>query len=141
MKANKISESGLIGQDGKLRMPMERLNQFFAQHKGQRIVMRIEAAEQCSSVAQIAYYYNYVLPTVRQALLEVGERKTEGQTDKWLLEMYPGDKDFIEFWTESGGQVEKARQLSKTQMIDFLEWLKEFAAENLYVYIEDPHNI
>ena len=139
MKANKISESGLIGQDGKLRMPMERLNQFFAEHKGQRIVMRIEAAEQCSSVAQIAYYYNYVLPTVRQALLEIGERKTEGQTDKWLIDMYPGEKD--ERILGLGDNVKEARQMDKLQMFDFLDWLKEFAAENLYVYIEDPKNI
>lgn len=139
MKANKISESGLIGQDGKLRMPMERLNQFFVEHKGQRIVMRIEAAEPCSSVAQIVYYYNYVLPTVRQALLEIGERKTEGQTDKWLIDMYPGEKD--ERILGFGDDVKEARQMDKQQMFDFLEWLKEFATENLYVYIEDPKNI
>lgn len=115
---------------------MERLNQFFADHKGERIIIKIEAAEQGSTEAQIAYYYIYILPTVQQALKEIGERKTQEQTDGWLLSMYPG-----ETMTEDGEPAQTARQLSKLQMMDFLDWLKEFAAENLYVYIEEPKTI
>ena len=139
MKSSTISESGLIGQDGRMRLPMERLNQFFADHKGERIIIKIEAAEQGSTAAQIAYYYSYILPTVQQALKEIGERKTLKQTDGWLVDMYPGEKD--ERILGFGDDVKEARQMDKQQMFDFLDWLKEFAAENLYVYIEDPKTI
>lgn len=139
MKSSTISESGLIGQDGRMRLPMERLNQFFADHKGERIIIKIEAAKQGSTSAQIAYYYSYILPTVQQALKEMGERKTLKQTDGWLIDMYPGEKD--ERILGFGDDVKEARQMDRQQMFDFLEWLKEFAAENLYVYIEDPKTI
>lgn len=132
MKTQKISESGVIGTDGKLRLPMDRLNAFFAANKGQRVIVRFEAAAPGSTAAQLAYYYNYIIPCVVDALREQGTRMSEEQADRWLMELYP-----------AGGTLElmplvHARQLNQPQMSDFLEWVKQYAAENLYVYIEDP---
>lgn len=139
MKVDKISESGIVGQDGRLRMPMDRLNAFFAEHKGERVVVRFEAAEHGSSELQLAYYYNYIVPTVSAALYEQGTRMRERAVDKWLVEQYPGEKD--ERILGFGTDVTEARQMDKRQMFDFLDWLKQFAAENLSVYIEDPRTI
>lgn len=135
MKTDKISESGIIGHDGRLRLPMDRLNAFFAEHKGERIVVRFNAASSGSSAAQLSYYYNYVIPTIVDALREQGTRKSEEATDRWLMEEYPGggNSDTV--------SLAFARQLTQTQMSDFLDWLKQFAAENLSVYIEDPRTI
>ena len=131
---DKISESGVITVSGQLRMPMDRLNAFFAQHKGERVVVKFEAAVPGSSAAQLGYYYNYIIPTIQMALYETGERKTEKQVDLWLRQKcgscYNDDGELLE-----------ARQMSKNDFSDFLEWLKQFAAENLYVYIEDPKTI
>ena len=134
MKTQKISESGLIGTDGRLRMPMDRLNEWFAQHKGERVVIRFEAAAPGSSELQLAYYFNYIVPTIQTALLETGERKTERQVDLWLRNQCWSCYDCV------GGLLE-AREMSKPDFSEFLEWLKQFAAENLYVYIEDPRTI
>lgn len=133
--ANKISESGMVGNDGKMRLPMDRLNAFFAEHKGQRITIQVEAAVPGSTAAQIAYYYNYIIPTIVEALKEQGTRKSESAVDRWLVEQYPGEKEYEGMELQTGGQ------LTKTMMNDFLEWLKQFAAENLYVYIEDPKTL
>ena len=133
---DKISESGVITVSGQLRMPMDRLNAFFAKHKGERVVVKFEAAEHGSSELQLAYYYNYIVPTVSAALYEQGTRMRERAVDKWLVEQYPGEKD--ERILGFGDDVKEARQMDKRQMFDFLDWLKQFAAENLYVYIEDP---
>lgn len=135
MKITKISESGLIGDDGRLRMPMDRVNAFFAAHKGERVIVRFEAAERGSSELQRAYYYNYIVPCVVQALYEQGTRISEEKADRWLIGQYPGG-----FYYDGNQQV-TARQLTTTQMSEFLEWLKQFAAENLYVYIEDPKTL
>lgn len=135
MKADKISESGMITPDGLLRMPMDRLKAFFAEHKNQRVVVRFEAAAPGSSELQLAYYYNYVLPCVVQSLREQGTRMSEERADRWLMEEYPGG-----FYLD-GNKQNVARQLTQSQMSDFLEWLKQFAAENLYVYIEDPRTL
>lgn len=134
MKQTKISESGIIGPDGKLRLPMDRLNAFFADNRGKRVVVRFEAADPGSSELQLAYYFNYVVPTVQTALYEIGERKTERQVDIWLRQQCP-------VCTSGWGDLMEARQMSKTDFSDFLEWLKQYAAENLFVYIEDPKTL
>lgn len=134
MKADKISESGIVGTDGRLRIPMDRLNAFFAEHKGERVVVRFEAAAPGSTAAQLAYYFNYIIPTIQTALWETGERKTERQTDVWLREQ-------CAVCTSGWGDLMEAGQMSKTDFSEFLEWLKQFAAENLSVYIEDPRTI
>ena len=132
---DKISESGVITVSGQLRMPMDRLNAFFQKHKGERVVAKFEAAVSGSSAAQLAYYYNYILPTIVDALHGQGTRMTEERADRWLMEEYPHGRD------RENLTCVFARQLSQTQMSDFLEWLKQYAAENLYVYIEDPKTI
>lgn len=131
----KISESGLIGRDGKLRLPMDRLNAEFAKHPGKRVVVRFEIEERGSSALQQAYYYNYVIPCVVEALREQGTRKSEDATDRWLISQYPGGFRY------DGSEQHVARQLTTTQMADFLEWLKQYAAENLDVYVEDPRSL
>ena len=134
MKTTKISESGLIGDDGRLRMPMDRVNAFFAAHKGERVVVRFEAAAPGSTELQLAYYFNYIVPTIQTALWETGDRKTEKQVDLWLRQQCGN------CYNDYGGLLE-ARQMSKPDFSEFLEWLKQFAAENLYVYIEDSKTL
>ena len=135
MKQTKISESGLIGADGKLRMPMDRVNAFFEAHKGERVIVRFESAERGSSALQLAYYYNYILPTVVQALYEQGTRISEDRADRWLIDQCP-----VCFYDEYMVK-EHARELNTTEMTEYLDWLKQFAAENLFVYIEDPKTL
>ena len=128
---NKISESGIIGMDGKLRLPMDRVNGFLAANKGRRAIVTFESVLPGSSDALLGYYYGYVVPAVRDAFKETGERKTDEQTDEFLVDKFPKDHPGIE----------KADQFNQSEMLDFLEWLKQYAAENLFVYIEDPKTI
>lgn len=125
--------------DGKLRLPMERMNEFFARHKGQRVIVKVEAVEHGSTKAQISYYYSYIVPTIRIAWRDLGELYTDKEVDRELLNLYPGDK------TESniglGEEVSEARHLTRGQMSDYIDWLKCFAAENLNVYIEEARSI
>jgi len=139
MKADKISESGLIGKDGKLHLPMDRLNAWFASHPGERITVRFEAAPQHSTAAQTAYFYNYIVPTVANAFYEQGTRMSEKNVDKWLVSQYPGDK--TEQVLGIGEPIMEAREFDKNQMSDFIDWLKQYAAENLNVYIEDSKTL
>lgn len=134
MKPQKISESGLIGTDGRLRIPMDRVNAWCAEHKGERVVIRFEAAAPGSSELQLAYYFNYIVPTIQTALWATGVRENEKQVDLWLREQCASCYNDY-------GELLEARQLSKPVFSDFLEWLKQFAAENLSVYIEDPRTI
>lgn len=134
MNMNKISESGIITENGQLRLPMDRINAFFAANKGKRVVVKFEAAEPGSSELQLAYYYNYIVPTIQTALWQNGDRRTEKQVDLWLRQQCAS------CYNDYGGLLE-ARQISKPDFSDFIDWLKQFAAENLYVYIEDPRTL
>ena len=140
MKADKISESGIITTDGALRIPMDRLNACFAEHKGERVVVRFYFGVPGSTAAQQSYYYQYVVPTIQQALRETGVRTNEKAVDKFLMSRYPGDK--CEPDINFGEDVTEARYLNRDQMADFLEWIKQFAAEPpLSVYVDDPRTI
>lgn len=130
----RISEFGSIGRDGRLRIPMDRLNELFAQHKGKRVIARFEIYSPGTTELQLAYYRNYIVPTCQQALYKLGERKTELQVDLWLREQ-------CGICYNDYGQLMDAREMSMEDFSEFLEWLKQFAAENLYVYIEDPKTI
>lgn len=139
MKTAKISESGFIGGDGRMRLPMDRINAYCAEHKGERLVAIFIAAVPGSTQAQQTYYYKYVLPTIREAFRQQGERKTEKAVDNFLMEQYPGDKSESEIGL--GEDVMEARYLNQSQMSDFLEWLQQYAAENFAVYVDDPKTI
>lgn len=126
----RISEAGRIDGNGKLLLPMDRLEAYFRANPGARVIVRFDIVEQGSTASQQAYYFNYVLPTIRQALRERGEMQTEETIDRWLRGSCPA--------CQEDGKTKGARQLSKEQFSDFLDWLGWFAAENLNVYIEDP---
>lgn len=130
----KIVESGIIGEDGRLWLPMDRLNMFFREHRGRRIVVTFEAITTRATVAQQSYYYGYVLPTVCAAMAAHGVLMREDAADEFLLEQYPGELTR----EEDGAPVRQARRLQSDAMTEFLRWLHQFAAENLHVYVEDP---
>lgn len=133
MKFSAIVESGIIGADGNLRLPMDRLRQFFSQHKGERLIVRFEAVKTGTNEAQLGYYFNYILPTIRQAFYETGERMTEDAVDEFLRQ------ESAVCWKD--GECRSVRTLTQEEMSDFIDWLKQYAAENLYVYIEEPKTL
>lgn len=128
MKADKISESGTIGKDGKLRLPMDRVNQFMAENKGMRVIATFEVVQTGTTAAQLSYFYSYILPTCQQAFKELGNRYPLETLEKLLL-------------SEFGSNHSCARNLNQLQMSEFIDWLKQYAAENLNVYIEDARTI
>lgn len=135
---NDYQAIGIVDDSGHLRMPMADVNDFFRKHKGERIVARFMAYPRCSSEALKGYYYNYVVPTIRRALKEVGDARTDAETDEYLRQTCP----LLQCQTkdENGwsGRTMEIEELGNRMMIDFLEWLKMWSAENLSVYIEEP---
>lgn len=115
---------------------MDRLNAIFKANPGKRVVAIFDIAESGSSELQLSYYYNYVVPGIRQALYEQGNRMTDTGVDRWLVNQYPAIH-----YTEDAMPKVIARQFDQSEMTDFLEWVKQFAAENLYVYVEDPKTL
>lgn len=127
MKSTLIVECGLIGTDGHLWLPQDRLMQFYREHNGERAIVKIEALERHSSSATLRYYFGYVIPTARQALVRKGILKTANETHQLFWDMYPGEHD----------RAQDIREAPASQVSMFIDWLKMLAAEWLEVYIED----
>lgn len=140
MKQREITATGLINNNGGLAMYMGELNQFFAMHKGSRVIARFIVASPGSSAALRAYYYNYVVPTFKAAIWENGERLTEEQTEKRLRKLSPvmyeqvADPDTGKYET----RIKEIKELSNAELIEHIEHLKQIAAEEYNAYIEDP---
>lgn len=131
--SEKISESGIINSDGQLKMPMDRLNEFFQKHKGKRIIMQIEAVEKGTTMAQLAYWYKYIVPAVQKGLKDMGERKNVRQVDIWLREKY-GE-------TDENGKLLEPIGMSRSSFAEMIDAVKQLGAEYLGIYIEDSRTI
>lgn len=142
MKKREMTVTGQINKDGRLSMYMGELNQFFAANKGKRVFARFYVAPDGCSDALKGYYYKCVVPFFKTAFWEQGERMTEEDTEKRLRQMSPIMQ--IEEVDESGKYLRILRSVSdldNAELIEHIETLKQIAAEEFSLYIEDPKYI
>lgn len=137
-----MTVTGQINKDGRLSMYMGELNQFFAANKGKRVFARFNIASDESSDALKGYYYNCVVPPFKAAFWEQGERMTEEDTERRLRQMSPIMQ--IEEVDETGKYLRILRSVSdldNAELLEHIETLKQIAAEEFSLYIEDPQYI
>lgn len=143
MKRREISASGIINANGALAMYMGEVNAFFASNKGQRVVARFIVAPKASSDALKGYYYHYVVPTIKFGIWNTGDRKTEQQTELFLRSISP--VCYEETVNEETGvynhRLREIPELDNTELIDHIETIRQFAAENLNVFVDDPRTL
>ena len=143
MRQREINITGRITSEGKLSLYMHELNAFAQEWKNTRIVATFRVYQPGSSAALRGYYFNYIVPTIKRALWETGERKTDEQTEVWLREMSP-----IMYQQEADPETGKystvlreIADLDNAELIEHIETIKQFAAEDFNVYIDDPNII
>lgn len=143
MKRRDISVTGTVTKNGGLQMYMGELNAFLAEHKGERIVARFFVAQVGSSDALKGYYFNYVVPMVREGLKITGERKTEMQTEYYLRQISTvcWDESVNEITGEYNERLREIRELSNPELLEHIEIVRQFAAEELHVFIDDPKTL
>lgn len=124
-------------------MYMGELNAFLAEHKGERIVARFFVAQVGSSDALKGYYFNYVVPMVREGLKITGDRKTEKQTEYYLRvnSTVCWDESVNEITGEYNERLREIRELSNPELLEHIEIVRQFAAEELHIFIDDPKTI
>lgn len=144
-----ISATGIINAEGGLAMYMGEVNAFFAQHKGERVFVRFMVAPRATSKAMIGYYYHYIVPTIRAALWETGDRKTEQQVEQFLREISPicyAEDWNIEntektFRVQCNTRLREISELDNTQLAEHIDTIRQFAAEELGVFVDDPKTL
>lgn len=143
MKRNEITATGTIDRNGRLAMYMDEINAFFLANKGQRVIATFHVAPTATSAAMVAYYYKYVVPVITRAAYEQGDRRTQAGTDEWLRGLSPVcAEETVDVETgEYNVRLRRVAELSNSELTEHIEFLKQFAAEEYQVYIEDPHNL
>lgn len=139
MKAREKSVFAKINNEGRLLTPPD-LREFLNQWKERRVVVRFEILSEKPTEALKGYYFHCVVPTMKTALWESGERKNEQQTENWLREMSPITHhcEWHGFWDVT---IKEIAELSNAELSEHIEHIRQMAAEEFSVYIEEPQTI
>ena len=143
MKQHEINVAGRVDSYGRLSMYMEELNAFTKKWKDSKVVATFRIYQPGTSAALRGYYYNAVVPTMKRAFWEAGERYTDEQTDCILREYSPimhqqtADPDTGQY----NDEIREIKDLDNSELIEHIEIIKQLAAEEFSVYIEDPNTI
>ena len=143
MKKRKISVTGTIDNNGNLRMYMDELKQFFKMHKGCRVIAKFMIESQGSSEALKGYYYNCVVPSFQEGMWDAGERLTEEEAEIKMRELSPImlEQEFNENTGKCTTRLREISELSNAELVEYIDHLKQVAAEEYSIYIEDPQSI
>lgn len=139
MKQRGKSVFAKINNEGRLMTPPD-LREFLNQWKESRVVVRFEILSEKPSEALKGYYFHCVVPTMKTALWESGERKNEKETEQWLREMSPITHlcEWRGFWDVT---IKETAELNNAEFVEHIEFIRQMAAEEFAVYIEEPQTI
>lgn len=135
----KYQTIGAIDKDGCLKCYKQEINDFFRQHKGTKVVIKFEVLDDEPSASLKAYYYKVVVPTFVQAFWERGTRKTQEDVE-YLLRTYSPimiEEEFDKYGNVNR-RIRRISEVTHEELCEHIETLKQIAAEELGVYIEDP---
>lgn len=141
MKQREILQTGATNSQGGLSMYMQELNEFFKRWPNKKVIARFTIVDaSTASEPMKAYYFNYVVPKVMHALWQEGDRRTEEKTEQFLRENSPI------MWRqlvnpETGkysSELKEIKDLSNSELVEHIEIVRQLAAENFAIEIEDP---
>jgi hypothetical protein len=143
MKRKKIAVTGIIDNNGNLKMYMDELKQFFRMHKGCRVIAKFMIESQGSSEALKGYYYNCVVPSFQEGMWEAGERLTEEEAEIKMRELSPImlEQEFNNNTGKCTTRLREISELSNAELVEYIDHLRQIAAEEFSIYIEDPQSI
>lgn len=141
MKQKKITIPGKVTKDGKLSIYMGELNEFMKNNAGKNIIAEFTVLEPSDSSSLSGYYFKYVVPQFQKGMCENGYRWSEEETEAYMRSICPitmGEVVDVETGEYRKDSV-KVTDLSNSEFVEYIEFLKQFAAEEFSIYIEEPN--
>lgn len=137
MKRRETTVIGTISNDGKLNLQLS-VVPFLQEWKGNKVAITFKVIGGTQSEAMKGYYFNYVVPAMKNAIWESGERKNEKETEQWLREMSP--ITHIEEWHDGTWitKIKEIAELTNAELSEHIEFIRQMAAEEYGCYIEEP---
>lgn len=130
-----------IDRVGRLLLPAQ-YKDFCNSHKNERVIVTIETLPDEPSAALRTYYVRYILPAVQSAFKANGEYKTIKQIDEFLRIESPICKRSA---VAANGKIVdyliEFEELTAEQLMEHIEFLKIYCAENFDMFINDPATI
>lgn len=142
MKQREINVFGKTNESGQLQLQPE-ARAFLQTWPNSRVVAKFTILADDPSEALKGYYYHYVVPTMKAALWEGGERMNEQETEYHLRELSPVTckKEWNDGQWRYETEVLNIYDLSSAELVEHIEYIKQMAAEEYSIYIEDPQTI
>ncbi len=137
MKQREINVFGKTNESGQLQLQPE-AKAFLQTWPNSRVVAKFTILADDPSEALTGYYYHYVVPTLKAALWESGQRMNDKECEEWMRRFSP-----ITFTTEFfegkwHDMMKRIDELSNAELCEHIEYWKQVAAETYGVYIDDP---
>ena len=137
----KITALGTV-DDGILKISnRKQFDQDIKQYEGKRVEMVIQVAKKRRSLNQNAYLWSTVYPCMVHGFKEIGHERIDVEVvhkfckDRWLDEP---EKIVSPHTGEEITLTKTTTNLTTSQMMDYTESIKRFAAEFLGINIPDP---
>ena len=143
MKQHEIKVAGRVDSYGRVSRYREEANAFIKKWEDSKVVATFRIYQPGTSAALRGYYFNAVVPTMKRAFWEAGERYTDEQTERILREYSPimhqqqADPETGKY----NDEIREIKDLDNSELIEHIEIIKQLAAEQFSVYIEDPNTI
>lgn len=138
MRLRKKTIIGKIDSHGEPIIPWNTFKDFCSLHKDKGIIVRAEIMSKEPSEKVKAYYFGYIVPEIQEALMQTyGERFTKSKTDEWIRSQCPL---FLDETREEGKwrtRVREFEELDPAEVNEAIEWIFQFASENLNLILDD----
>lgn len=110
-----------------------------SREKDLAVTIEVKLKKRVRSDVQNAYYWGVVVAMISERLRELGHEVDRDLTHEFLK----GRFLYSELTDPSTGEVmripKKTSELATSEFMDYLEHVKQFAAETLDIYIPDPN--
>jgi len=138
MRVRNKTLMGRIGENGELNLHWDALKEFLSSHKGKVAIVRVELMAVEPTEKTRNYFFGYIIPELKNAFMENGEHLTKEETYNKIRGLCPLfiREDRVEGkWKRRMVEFEELDQAEANEAID---WIIQFAAENLYTPLDPP---
>lgn len=140
MKQRELVLYGQTDSQGVFKMAnIQDMNEFFKQWKNSFFTLTIEPNKTDNlSIPLLAYYKKKIVIDMQNALRSSGEHKTKEQTDYWMRSLCPITlkENYVDGkWVRDVLELE---QLDNQQLVFFIEFIKDLAAQEYGFFVEEP---
>jgi len=128
---NQLTVTGEVNSKGQYGLyNIGQLNDFCSKHPKSKLIVTFRINEQGTVDSMIRYYRFKILPEWKIALFEIGKAISEEEIDYSLRKRCE--------ITFRNGKLRSLKDLSKEEMIVFLDMIKFVSLEHVYLFVEDP---